>query len=94
MILAYMSTVPHSAGQSRIFIRCPAFFENGIVFFSLPIMLHFCLAMQQSDELRIKIGSKFARLKISGGGPPDPPSEAGSLRSVGPRLPLENFSLS
>ena len=35
-----MSTVPHSAGQSRIFIRCPAkcdrcpaFLENGIIVF-------------------------------------------------------------
>ena len=65
---AYMSTVPHSAGQSRIFNRCPAkwdrcpaFLENGIFFFLFPIMLHFCLATQQSDKLRIKIGSKFAR---------------------------------
>ena len=32
-----------------------------LLFFSLPIILHFCLATQQSDELRIKIGSKFAR---------------------------------
>ena len=32
-----------------------------LLFFSLPIILHVCLAMQQSDELRIKIGSKFAR---------------------------------
>ena len=29
----YMSTVPHSAGQSRIFIRCPPFLENGITIF-------------------------------------------------------------
>ena len=63
-----MSTVPHSEGQSRIFIRCPAksadvphFSKMVLLFFSLPIILHVCLATQQSDELRIKIGSKFAR---------------------------------
>ena len=32
-------------------------------------------------------------LKFSGGGPPNPPSEVGSLRSVAPRLSLQNFSL-
>ena len=32
-----------------------------LLFLSLPIILHFCLATQQSDELRIKIDSKFAR---------------------------------
>ena len=41
-LISYMSTVPHSAGQSRIFIRCPAkcdrcpaFLENGIIIFSV-----------------------------------------------------------
>ena len=70
-----MSTVLHSAGQSRIFIRCPAsremrqmsriFRKWYYYFLSLPIMLHFCLATQQSDELRIKIGSKFAHQQTS-----------------------------
>ena len=32
-----------------------------VLFLLLPIILHFRLAMQQSDELRIKIDSKFAR---------------------------------
>ena len=32
-----------------------------LLFLSLPIILHFCLATQQSNELRIKIDSKFAR---------------------------------
>ena len=66
-----MSTVPHPEGQSRIFIRCPAVPRNQQMsrifrkwyyfFFPLPIILHVCLATQQSGELRIKIGSKFAR---------------------------------
>ena len=30
-------------------------------------------------------------LKFSGGGPPDPPSEVSSLRSVAPHLSLQNF---
>ena len=42
LTVAQVSTVPHSEGQSRIFIRylrsreisrCPAFFENGIIIF-------------------------------------------------------------
>ena len=65
-----MSTVPHSAGQSRILIRCSAsremrqmsriFFKMLLLFFSLPIILHFCLETQQSDELPITLGSYFA----------------------------------
>ena len=54
-------TVPHFHQMSREISRCSAFFENGIIFFPLPIILHVCLTTQQSDELRIKIGSKFAR---------------------------------
>ena len=68
-----MSTVPHSEGQSRIFIRCPAvprnqqmsrIFRKWYYYFfrcRLDPILHVCLATQQSDELRIKIGSEFAR---------------------------------
>ena len=66
-----MSIVPHSEGQSRIFIRCPAspemrqmsrnFRKLHYYFFSLPIILHVCLVMQRSDELPIKLGPYFAR---------------------------------
>ena len=68
-----MSTVPHSEGQSRIFIRCPAvplnqqmsrIFRKWYYYFfhcRLYRILHVCLATQQSDELRIKVGSEFAR---------------------------------
>ena len=69
---AYMSTVPHPEGQSRIFIRCPAVPRNQQMsrifrkwyyyFFRCRLFyIYVCLATQQSDELRIKIGSKFAR---------------------------------
>ena len=54
---AFSSDVPRPAKSDR----CPAFLENCIIIFSLPIILHVCLETQQSDELRIKIGSKFAR---------------------------------
>ena len=58
---AFGGTVPHFHQMSREIRQMSRFLENGILFFPLPIILHFCLAMQQSDELRIKIGSKFAR---------------------------------
>ena len=39
----------------------PHFLKMVLLFFSLPIILHFCLGMEQRDKLPIKIGSKFAR---------------------------------
>ena len=53
--------MPHLAGQSRIFTSChasremrqicPAFFLNGGYYlFALPIILHFCLGTQQSEN--------------------------------------------
>ena len=54
---AFSSDVP----RSREISRCPAFFENGIIIFFVADYSTICLATQQSDELRIKIGSKFAR---------------------------------
>ena len=53
-----------------MFIRCPAsremrqmsrIFRKLHYFFSLPIILHFCLVTQQSDALPIKFGLYFAR---------------------------------
>ena len=65
-----MSTVPHSAGQSRIFIRCPAsremrqmsriFFKWYIIFVADYFTFLPWKARQQSDELPIKLGSYFA----------------------------------
>ena len=68
----YMSTVPHPEGQSRIFIRCPAVPRNQQMsrifrkwyYFFFRCRLFYMFASQRnkkSDELRIKIGSKFAR---------------------------------
>ena len=37
------------------------FFKMVLLLFSLPIILHFCLGKQQSDELPIKVGPYFAR---------------------------------
>ena len=57
-------TVPHFHQMSRGPAKSadvPHFSKMVLLFFSLPIILHVCLATQQSDELRIKIGSKFAR---------------------------------
>ena len=57
-------TVPHFDQMSRGPAKSadvPHFSKMVLLFFSLPIILHVCLATQQSDELRIKIGSKFAR---------------------------------
>ena len=57
-------TVPHFHQKSRGPAKSadvPHFSKMVLFFFSLPIILHVCLATQQSDELRIKIGSKFAR---------------------------------
>ena len=57
-------TVPHFHQMSRGPAKSadvPHFSKMVLLFLSLPIILHVCLATQQSDELRIKIGSKFAR---------------------------------
>ena len=75
----WVSTVPHSEGQSRIFIRCPAvprnqqmsrIFRKWYYYFfrcRLDPILHVCLATQQSDELRIKIGKDRFRIRTSTG---------------------------
>ena len=66
-------------GQSRIFIRCPAVPQNQQMsrifrkwyyyFFRcrLDPILHVCLATQQSDELRIKIGKDRFRIRTPTG---------------------------
>ena len=65
-----MSTVPHSEGQSRIFIRCPAsremrqmsrIFRKLHYYFFVGDYFTFCLVTQQRDELPIKLGPYFAR---------------------------------
>ena len=53
--------------RSREISRCPAFFENGIIIFSVDPILHVCLATQQSDELRIKIGKDRFRIRTPTG---------------------------
>ena len=63
---AFSSDVP----RSREISRCPAFFENGIIIFfrcRLNPVLHVCLATQQSDELRIKIGKDRFRIRTPTG---------------------------
>ena len=74
-----VSTVPHSEGQSRIFIRCPAVPRNQqmsrifrkwyyyLFRCRLDPILHVCLATQQSDELRIKIGKDRFRIRTPTG---------------------------
>ena len=62
---AFGGTVPHYHQMSRGPAKSadvPHFSKMVLLFFSLPIILHVCLATQQSDELRIKIGKD--RLKI------------------------------
>ena len=54
---AFSSDVPGPAKSADV----PHFSKMVLLCFSLPIILHVCLTTQQSDELRIKIGSKFAR---------------------------------
>ena len=60
---AFGGTVPHFHQMSRGPAKSAdvPHFSKMALFFSLPIILHVCLATQQSDELRINIGSKFAR---------------------------------
>ena len=61
---AFGGTVPHLHQMSRGPAKSADvlhFWKIVLLFFSLLIILHVCLATQQSDELRIKIGSKFAR---------------------------------
>ena len=64
---AFGGTVPHFHQMSRGPTKSadvPHFSKLVLLFFPLPIndsILHVCLATQQSDELRIKIGSEFAR---------------------------------
>ena len=56
---AFGGTVPHFHQMSRGPAKSadvPHFSKMVIFFFPLPFILHVCLATQQSDELRIKIG--------------------------------------
>ena len=78
-------------GQSRIFIKCPAvprnqqmsrIFRKWYYYFvrcRLDPILHVCLATQQSDELRIKIGKDLTPSFLS---PPSlpPPLSSSSLQ--------------
>ena len=62
---AFGGTVPHFHQMSRGPAKSadvPHFSKMVLLFFSLPIILNVCLATQQSDELRIKIGKD--RFKI------------------------------
>ena len=61
-------TVPHFHQMFRGSAKSadvPHFSKMVLLFFSLPIILHVCLATQQSDELRIKIGSKSTDYKYT-----------------------------
>ena len=56
---AFGGTAPHFHQMSRGPAKSadvPHLSKIVLLFFSLPIILHVCLATQQSDELRIKIG--------------------------------------
>ena len=57
---AFGGTVPHFHQMSRGPAKSadvPHFLKIVLLFCSLPIILHVCLATQHSDELRIKIGN-------------------------------------
>ena len=51
----------HTCQPSRIRRDSPAFSSDVPRPAKLPIILHFCLVTQQSDELPIKLGPYFAR---------------------------------
>ena len=60
---AFGRTVPHFHQMSRGPAKSadvPHFSKMVLLFFSLPIILHVCLATQQSDELRIKFARRQA----------------------------------
>ena len=63
---AFSSDVP----SSREISRCPAVFRKWYYYFfrcRLDPILHVCLATQQSDELRIKIGKDRFRIRTPTG---------------------------
>ena len=70
---AFGGTVPHFHQMSRGPAKSadvPHFSKMVLLFFPLPIndhILHVCLAMQQSDELRIKIGKDRFRIRTPTG---------------------------
>ena len=67
---AFGGTVPHFHQMSRGAAKSadvPHFSKIVLLFFSLPIILHVCLATQQSDELRIKIGKDRFKIRMPTG---------------------------
>ena len=70
---AFGGTVPHFHQMSRGPAKSadvPHFSKMVLLFFPLPIndpILHVCLATQQSDELRIKIGKDRFRIRTPTG---------------------------
>ena len=67
---AFGGTVPHFHQMSRGPAKSadvPHFSKMVLLFFSLPIILHVCLATQQSDELRIKIGKDRFKIRTPTG---------------------------
>ena len=67
---AFGGTVPHFHQMSRGPAKSadvPHFSNMVLLFFSLPIILHVCLATQQSDELRIKIGKDRFKIRTPTG---------------------------
>ena len=63
-------TVPHFHQMSRGPAKSADvlhFSKMVLLFFSLPIILHVCLATQQSDELRIKIGKDRFKIRTPTG---------------------------
>ena len=72
---AFGGTVPHFHQMSRGPAQSadvPHFSKMVLLFFPLPIndpILHVCLATQQSDELRIKIGKDRFRIRTPTAGP-------------------------
>ena len=67
---AFGGTVPHFHQMSRGPAKSadvPHFSKMILLFFSLPIILHVCLATQHSDELRIKIGKDRFKIRTPTG---------------------------
>ena len=61
---AFEGTVPHFHQMSRVprnETDVPHLKKIALLFFSLQIILHFCLVTQQSDKLPIKLGPYVAR---------------------------------
>ena len=67
---AFGGTVLHFHQMSRGPAKSadvPHFSKTVLLLFSLPIILHVCLATQQSDELRIKIGKDRFKIRTPTG---------------------------